>query len=526
MTFFRVSPRTPKQLFLFGTLGTTVRLAFNVFTTVLFNMLFFCFAAHNSPYHFMFSRGMPTASDMSPRRLSDISPQLQQLTSLVVENNNKEALKASRSMADINSTSIEERILRITGYYGFSGEEASSDRAPLSKPDEFSMTSSGSQADVSRVSGSRRLRFSPQVVLVHLQQALWGVAVTMCVCCSWCGANQLAKVTLRRLNAPLTITWFSTSWNCLLFPLYYLGHLCCSAERQSPRQRFRECCRFLGDEGLTKRVLVGRVVPFGLLWTLTCYLYLQGLRLIPPTDASALFCCCRAFVFLLSWVVLRQRFLGVRIVAAILSIAGIVMMTYADGFHSYSVFGIALVVASACMAALYKVLFRLFLGSAKLGEAALYLSVLGGANLVFVGVVPLLLLLTGAEELDSLGDVPWACLCGASALLLVFTFLMNFGALVTLPTLISLGVVLSVPVNAVVDRCASEVQFNSVRVIALLVIGLGFLLLLLPEDWDQSLLQLCAALHHNHQPTGGAKETCTETTHVLKNCPSKPAPEH
>ena len=72
----------------------------------------------------MFSRGMPTASDKSPRRLSDISPQLQQLTSLVVENNNKEALKASRSMADINSTSIEERILRITGYYGFSGKNS------------------------------------------------------------------------------------------------------------------------------------------------------------------------------------------------------------------------------------------------------------------------------------------------------------------------------------------------------------------------------------------------------------------
>lgn len=58
---------------------------------------------------------------------------------------------------------------------------------------------------------------------------------------------------------------------------------------------------------------MGRVVPFGLLWTLTCYLYLQGLRLISPTDASALFCCSRAFVFLLSWVVLRQRFLGVRV---------------------------------------------------------------------------------------------------------------------------------------------------------------------------------------------------------------------
>lgn len=44
-----------------------------------------------------------------------------------------------------------------------------------------------------------------------------------------------------------------------------------------------------------------------------------------------------------------------QIVAAILAIAGIVMMTYADGFHSHSVIGIALVVASASMSALYKV---------------------------------------------------------------------------------------------------------------------------------------------------------------------------
>lgn len=41
--------------------------------------------------------------------------------------------------------------------------------------------------------------------------------------------------------------------------------------------------------------------------------------------------------------------------AAILAIAGIVMMTYADGFHSHTVMGIALVVGSASMSALYKV---------------------------------------------------------------------------------------------------------------------------------------------------------------------------
>lgn len=75
--------------------------------------------------------------------------------------------------------------------------------------------------------------------LAHLRQALWGFTVVLCVCLSWTGSTQLAKLTLRQLNVPFTLTWFSTSWNCILFPLYYLAHLCWSKERQSIRQRFR-----------------------------------------------------------------------------------------------------------------------------------------------------------------------------------------------------------------------------------------------------------------------------------------------
>lgn len=75
----------------------------------------------------------------------------------------------------------------------------------------------------------------------------------------------------------------------------------------------RECCRFFGDDGLTPKVFVTKVAPFGLLWILTNYLYLQALRKINTTDASVLFCCNKAFVFLLSWIVLRDRFMGVRV---------------------------------------------------------------------------------------------------------------------------------------------------------------------------------------------------------------------
>ena len=64
---------------------------------------------------------------------------------------------------------------------------------------------------------------------------------------------------------------------------------------------------------MTAKVFFTKVAPFGLLWTLTNYLYLQALRKINTTDVSALFCCNKAFVFLLSWIVLRDRFMGVRV---------------------------------------------------------------------------------------------------------------------------------------------------------------------------------------------------------------------
>ncbi|XP_006920819.1 putative thiamine transporter SLC35F3 [Pteropus alecto] len=278
-----------------------------------------------------------------------------------------------------------------------------------------------------------------------------------------------------------------------------------------PSSASRECCRFFGDKGLTLKVFCTRAAPFGVLWTLTNYLYLHAVKKINTTDASALFCCNKAFVFLLSWIVLRDRFMGVRIVAAILAIAGIVMMTYADGFHSHAVIGIALVVGSASMSALYKVLFKLVLGSAKFGEAALFLSVLGVFNVLFVTCIPVVLYFTRVEYWSPFDAVPWGNLCGFSVLLLTFNIVLNFGIAVTYPTLMSLGVVLSVPVNAVVDHYTSTIVFNGVRVIAIIIIGLGFLLLLLPEEWDVWLIKLLTRLkaRKKEEPAEGAGDACS-----------------
>ncbi|ELK27283.1 Solute carrier family 35 member F4, partial [Myotis davidii] len=255
-----------------------------------------------------------------------------------------------------------------------------------------------------------------------------------------------------------------------------------------------ECSRIFGEDGLTLKLFLKRTAPFSILWTLTNYLYLLALKKLTATDVSALFCCNKAFVFLLSWIVLKDRFMGVRIVATIMAITGIVMMAYADNFHADSIIGVAFAVGSASTSALYKVMFKMFLGSANFGEAAHFVSTLGFFNLVFISFTPVILYFTKVEHWSSFAALPWGCLCGMAGMWLVFNILVNVGVVLTYPILISIGTLLSVPGNAAVDLLKQEVIFNVVRLAATIIICIGFLLMLLPEEWDEITLRFINSL--------------------------------
>ncbi|XP_056333103.1 solute carrier family 35 member F4 isoform X1 [Danio aesculapii] len=378
---------------------------------------------------------------------------------------------------------IEDRILRITGYYGYNPGYSSHRREEGSD--------SHAETPVSETSGEAT---AFQTCANTVLKVLGGLLVVLCISSSWVGTTQMVQLTFKSFSCPFFITWFSTNWNILFFPLYYSGHVATTREKQTPIQKFRECSRLFGEDGMSLKVFLKRTAPFSILWTLTNYLYLLALRKLTATDVSALYCCHKAFVFLLSWIVLKDRFMGVRIVAAIMAITGIVMMAYADGFHGDSFMGVALAVGSASTSALYKVLFKMFLGSANLGEAAHFFSTMGFFNLIFISCVPLILYFTRVEHWGSLSSLPWGYLCGVAGLWLVFNILVNVGVVLTYPILISIGTLLSVPGNAAIDVLKHEVIFSVVRLAATCIICLGFLLLLLPEEWDTVTLRFLTTL--------------------------------
>lgn len=63
----------------------------------------------------------------------------------------------------------------------------------------------------------------------------------------------------------------------------------------------------------------------------------------------------------------------------------------------------------------------------------------------------------------------------------------------------------------VVDLYTCEIHFNTVRLIAVFIICLGFLMLLLPEDWDQCIIQLSTKLRKRDEPAEGNGEAGATT---------------
>ncbi|KAK2539022.1 Slc35f4 [Columba guinea] len=282
---------------------------------------------------------------------------------------------------------------------------------------------------------------------------IWRFLIILSVSSSWVGTTQFVKITYETFDCPFFMTWFSTNWNIMVFPIYYSGHLATAQEKQSPIKKFRFLMEYLWE----------------------CQQCQLGFWVRGKLTTNA-------------------QQIRTKIVAAIMAITGIVMMAYADGFQGDSIIGVAYAVGSASTSALYKVLFKMFLGSANFGEAAHFVSTLGFFNLIFISVTPIILYFTKVEYWSPFSAVPWGYLCGVAGLWLAFNILVNVGVVLTYPILISIGTVLSVPGNAAVDLLKHKMIFSVVRLGATIIICMGFLLMLLPEEWDEITLRFINSL--------------------------------
>ncbi|XP_043509489.1 putative thiamine transporter SLC35F3 isoform X2 [Frieseomelitta varia] len=362
----------------------------------------------------------------------------------------------------------------------------------------------------------------------------FGVCVTICVTASWVGATHCIKylyfykhetpnyslfsnssITGRHqhtvpYNAPFFTTWFCTNWEILYFPVYFL----CQSARikcNTPSEIIAESLRGFRDKGFTGGRFLIRCSLFCGLWVVTNYMYIYSLRILLATDVMALFATNVSCVYLLSWVILHEQFVGVRIVAVILCNTGIALLAYMDGITgSPTLGGVVLATSAAAGSAVYKVLFKKVIGETTFGQMSLFFSLIGLCNAALLWPICLALYFSGAESIQW-GRLPWTALLSASILHLVANMLGNFSIALTYDLFITLGLITAVPVSAALDVLLYGAHFMGMKLAGMIFIAVGFFLVMFPDNWPDYITRLL-------RTTGGGQQR--RSTFARSRCPS------
>ncbi|XP_076308604.1 solute carrier family 35 member F3-like [Tachypleus tridentatus] len=290
-----------------------------------------------------------------------------------------------------------------------------------------------------------------------------------------------STMTSSSYDAPLFTTWFCAIWNAFFFPIYMGARLC------------SQCVEGFREKGFTVVQFLGRCGLFCLLWVISNYMFIHSLRILDTTVVVALYSSTVSFVYLLSWVVLHEQFIGIRIVAVILCNTGISLLAYMDGTsRTITLGGVILASASAVGSAVYKVFFKKFIGEVTFGQLSLFFTLIGLLDAFLIWPLFVGLYFTHVETIFW-NQLPWPLLGGAASLSLVANLLTNFGVLWTYDVFLTLGLILAVPVSAVIDIRVYGVVFRGMKLVGVILIDIGFLLVLSPSNWPEYLNKILLA---------------------------------
>ncbi|KZC06781.1 Solute carrier family 35 member F3 [Dufourea novaeangliae] len=364
----------------------------------------------------------------------------------------------------------------------------------------------------------------------------FGVCVTIFVTASWVGATHCIKyLYFHKLdspnylsssnssvtelhdqhsvpyNAPFFTTWFCTNWEILYFPIYFL----CQAARikcNTPSEIIAENLRGFRDKGFTIGRFLIRCSLFCGLWVVTNYMYIYSLRILLATDVMALFATNVSCAYLLSWVILHEQFVGVRIVAVILCNTGIALLAYMDGITgSPTLGGVVLATSAAAGSAVYKVLFKKVIGETTFGQMSLFFSLIGLCNVALLWPICLALYFSGAESAHW-ERLPWTALLLASILHLVANMLGNFSIALTYDLFITLGLITAVPVSAALDVVLYGAHFVGMKLAGIIIMRVAFCFIKVRKNYVISLMTIINltsnyrwSRSHGHGVSGGTQ---------------------
>lgn len=115
-----------------------------------------------------------------------------------------------------------------------------------------------------------------------------------------------------QFRAPFFASWFCTNFTILFFPVYIIFRGLarkCGANTET----IGDILQGFRDRGFTIGRFLNQCITFCILWVVATFLYMKSLNVLFSTDVIVLFATNVASVYLLSWVILHEQFVGIRV---------------------------------------------------------------------------------------------------------------------------------------------------------------------------------------------------------------------
>uniref|UniRef100_A0ABD2X0M1 EamA domain-containing protein n=1 Tax=Trichogramma kaykai TaxID=54128 RepID=A0ABD2X0M1_9HYME len=322
----------------------------------------------------------------------------------------------------------------------------------------------------------------------------------------------------RIFDASFFTTWFCTNWTILYYPVYFI-HQLFKSKCNTPGTILSDTFKGFREKGFSSGRFLSRSSLFCGLWVATNYMYIHSLSILLATDVITLFATNVACVYLLSWVILHEQFVGVRIVAVIMCDTGIALLAYMDGITgSPTLGGVVLAASAAAGSAVYKVLFKKVIGDTTFGQISLFFTMIGLCNALLLWPICVIMYFSGIERINW-NTLPWTVLLIASFLHLVASMLGNFSIAVTYELFITLGIITAVPVSAALDVILYGANFAGMKLAGMILIAIGFFLVMFPNNWPDYFMRLLRwSRRHRHGISGcSSKDMIDYRTGYIKS---------
>ena len=194
-----------------------------------------------------------------------------------------------------------------------------------------------------------------------------------------------------------------------------------------------------------------------------------------------MFCVSPAFVYLLSILLLNDRFSLLKTSAVILSLLGIVCIGISQKNLQGRTFGVILTLFSALSSAAYITLLKKLAGSLSLVSATTLLGLIGLINTLIFWPLLFMMHFFGKENYV-FDEIPWSTLNLSAITGFFFNAFVNIGVGYTYPLFISVGTILGIPANILVDNLVHGYPIDNWQIAGSVLVGFAFIFLVFSKN--------------------------------------------